>query len=72
MDWLTKRLSERSTYIGLATTLLGVGTVAKINEAPEIAGAIEAAATPLSTGDYTSGLGILLMGVLGIIMRENR
>lgn len=70
MKWLMKRLSEKSTYLGLATALLGIGQLTKMEEAPQIADAIQAAATPLSTGDYTTGLGVLVMGALGVFMGE--
>jgi hypothetical protein len=72
MNWFKKRLAEKSTYIGLATTLLGVGTLTKMDEAPQLASAIQQAAEPLSAGDYATGLGVLLMGVLGVFMREKQ
>lgn len=70
MNWFKKRLKEKSTYIGLATTFLGVGTLTKMDEAPQIANAIQQAAEPLSNGDYTTGIGVLFMGIFGVFMKE--
>lgn len=70
MSWLKERLSEKSTYNGLATALLGIGVLTKMDEAPQIAGAIERAADSFSVGDYATGAGIVLMGVLSIFMKE--
>lgn len=70
LKWIKKRLAEKSTYIGLATTVMGVGQLIKIDDATAIADAIHSAAEPLSTGDYATGLGVLGMGILGMIMHE--
>lgn len=69
-NWLKKRLNEPTTYIGLGTLVAGAGQVAKINEAPEIASAIVQSGQGFATGDYVSGVGILLAGVFGAFMRE--
>lgn len=40
MEWWKERLSEPSTYGGLAAVVAGVGTLAKINEAPAVSDAL--------------------------------
>jgi len=72
MKWLKERATERSTYIGLAQTLLGIGIVAKVDEAPQIAESVTQAAEPLASGNYQLGLGVLLMGILSVFVGEKR
>ncbi|AWZ00511.1 MAG: hypothetical protein P1U69_03170 [Parvibaculaceae bacterium] len=68
--WLKQRAKEPTTYAGLSLLTLGAGQVLKINEAPEIAGAIEQAAPALSAGDYVTGGVFLLSALASIFMRE--
>tara|TARA_R110002110_G_scaffold1531_9_gene6844 strand:- start:1844 stop:2071 length:228 start_codon:yes stop_codon:yes gene_type:complete len=70
MKWLLARLREPTTYSGLALVVAGVGNLAKINEAPAIAQAIEHAGAPLSSGDWTTGTMLILGGVLAATLRE--
>tara|TARA_R110002124_G_C8973012_1_gene515500 strand:+ start:12708 stop:12932 length:225 start_codon:yes stop_codon:yes gene_type:complete len=70
MNWLRKRFAEKSTYLGLATTILGLGTITKAKEAPQVAEAIAQASDSLSSGDYTTGGVMLLVGILGAFMKE--
>ncbi|MCW5728158.1 hypothetical protein [Parvibaculum sp.] len=70
MDWLKARLKEPTTYLGLSAVIYGGGTLAKVNEAPAIADAVANAAPALSTGDYATGITLLLGGLLGAFMRE--
>jgi len=72
MDWLKKRAAEPSTYAGLSLLTLGAGQVLKINEAPQVAGAIEQAAPALATGDYVTGGVFLLSAFASIFMREKK
>lgn len=69
-NWLKDRAKEPTTYLGAAAVITGVGQLAKINEAPGIADAVTNAAPALATGDWTTGLGVLLMGILGVFLRE--
>lgn len=70
MNWLKDRAKEPTTYLGTALVISGVGHLAKINEAPAVADAISNAAPALAAGDWASGLGLVLMGILGAFMRE--
>lgn len=64
------RLKEPTTFIGLGAIIYGLGEIFKINEAPAISEAITQAAEPLASGDYTSAIGLLLGGVMGVFMSE--
>tara|TARA_R110002124_G_scaffold266813_1_gene433806 strand:+ start:12692 stop:12913 length:222 start_codon:yes stop_codon:yes gene_type:complete len=70
MKWFKKRFSEKSTYLGIATTILGLGSLTKVKEAPEIAEAIAQASDSLSSGDYVTGGAMLITGLFGIFMKE--
>ena len=72
MNWLKKRFAEKSTYLGLAATIIGVGTITKAKEAPEIADAITQASDSLASGDYATGGAMLLFGILGVFMKEKK
>lgn len=72
MNWFRKRLSEKSTYVGLVTTILGVSTLVKFNEGEQIAATLDAASDPLSKGDYATGIGVILMGGLSMLMKEKK
>lgn len=67
---MKERLTEPTTYLGLAAIIHGLGQLLKINEAPEIASTIEAAATPLASGDYATGAALLIGGIFGVFMSE--
>jgi len=69
-DWLKDRAREPSTYLGTALLISGAGQLAKINEAPAIADAVTNAAPALSSGDWATGLSVILMSVLGIFLKE--
>jgi len=67
MNWLLKRITEGSTWAGLAAVVLGVGQVGKINEAApiadafgQVAGAVGAGVDPV-TAMFTVGAGALAM-----------
>ncbi len=72
MEWLKKRASEPSTYAGLSAVTMGLGVLFKVNEAPQVATALEQAAPALSTGDYVTGGSVLLFGLLSAFMKEKR
>lgn len=69
-DKIKQRLAEPSTYAGLALATVGVGQVAKINEAPQVAELIGQAGQAAVNGDYVTAGGALLFGVLSIFMKE--
>lgn len=61
MERLIKRLTEPSTYAGLAGIAAGIGAVGKVNEA-------ETVATMISTNG--PALGGMLAGLLAMFMGE--
>jgi hypothetical protein len=67
---LKDRLSEPSTWGGLAAATVGVGQVAKIDEAPQVADVIGQAGQAAVTGDYVTAGAIGLMGLFSIFMKE--
>ncbi|WP_417842167.1 hypothetical protein [Terasakiella sp.] len=67
---LKSRFSEPSTYAGLAAATVGIGQVAKINEAPQVAELIGQAGKAAVTGDYVTTGGMLLFGLVSIFMKE--
>jgi len=67
---IKQRFREPSTYAGLAAVTVGVGQVAKINEAPQVAELIGQAGQTAVAGDWV-GAGMMgLLGLLSIFMRE--
>lgn len=64
------RLSEPSTYAGLAAVTVGVGQVAKIEEAPEIARVVADAAAAVGIAGPWGALAAIGLGVASIFMRE--
>lgn len=68
--WLKKRLSEGSTYAGLAVSTIGIGQVFKIDEAPQIAGAIAGAGEQLMTGNTVGGLVALGLGIAAAFVKD--
>lgn len=69
-DKIKERFSEKSTYVGLATAAVGIGEVAKINEAPQVADVITQAGKAAATGDYMTAGAVGLLGLLSIFMKE--
>ena len=75
MDWFKKRMSEGSTWAGLAVSILGIGQLAKVNEAPLIAEGVKAVgdAYVATGGDWAATLvsGLTIGGgVIAAILRE--
>jgi len=71
MDWFRKRLTEPSSWAGLALSVAGVGQLGKIAEAPGVADAIGAGAQHVATtGDWASALVMTLGGVVATFARE--
>ncbi|MHC8493627.1 hypothetical protein ACTU44_13070 [Thalassospira sp. SM2505] len=64
------RFREPSTYAGLAVATVGIGQIAKIDEAPQVAELIGQAGQAAVTGDYVTAGVVGLMGLLSIIMKE--
>lgn len=69
-DKIKDRFTEKSTYLGLATAAIGIGQLAKIDEAPQVADVIGQAGHAAMSGDYVTAGAIGLMGLLSIFMKE--
>mgnify|MGYP001376229556 CR=1 FL=1 len=72
MKWIKERLTEPSTYTAFALLIGAGGILGKVNEAPEIAQAVEVSGQHFSTGDYMTGGLFLVTSLAGIFMREKR
>ncbi|PKQ07301.1 MAG: hypothetical protein CVT72_03730 [Alphaproteobacteria bacterium HGW-Alphaproteobacteria-11] len=70
MNWLKDRAKEPTTYVGLSAAIYGLGTLAKVNEAPAVADAVSTAAPALAAGDWATGLLLLIGGALAAVMKE--
>lgn len=66
---MASRWKEPSTYAGVGLIVTGLGQVASINEAPAIAGAIEAAAPHIATSNWV-GVAMALFGAFAVMLRE--
>lgn len=69
-DKIKDRLSEPSTWGGLAAATVGVGQVTKINEAPQVAEVIAQIGQVAITGDYVTAGAVGLMGLFSVFMKE--
>ena len=70
MSYFLKRLSEGSTWGGLAALSLGLGQVFKIDEAPAIADALGSAGQLAVNGDLV-GAGVAgVFGVVAALIRD--
>lgn len=69
-DKIKDRFREPSTYAGLAAATVGIGQVAKINEAPQVAELIGQAGQAAVAGDYMTAGAVGLLGLLSIFMKE--
>lgn len=73
MHKIMERLREPSSYAGLGLLTLGLGELFKVNEAPAIADAINAAGQAVATtGDPLTAAVALAGGILSLIMGERR
>ncbi len=69
-NWFKDRLSEPTTYTAFALLIGAGGILGKMDEAPQIAQAVEASGQHFSTGDYMTGGLFLMTSLAGIFMRE--
>lgn len=72
ISFLKKRMAEPTTYLGLALIVKGVGSLGRLDGATETATALEHAAEPLARGDYSTGIALLLGGLMGVFMSEKK
>lgn len=74
INTVKRKFSEPSTYGGLAAITYGVGEVLKINEAAEIAHALEGAGQAIAASPDGNGLMIgitsIVFGILGVFFGE--
>jgi len=75
MKYLMKRVKEPSTWAGLSALIFGIGTVAKADGMPEIAGVVENVGNIVTAGGGStdallSGGVAFLAGVASIFMGE--
>ena len=70
MHFLFKRLREPSSWAGLSATILGVGQLGQINEAPAVAQTVAAAGEVAVTQSPIMGVAALLTGLLAVFSRE--
>lgn len=70
--WLKSRLAEPTTYLGVGLFAQSVMVLTKSDPAHTtlVSDAIQSAAEPLASGDYTSALTIGVTGLLGILIGE--
>lgn len=70
-DFLKKRFSEPSTFVGLGMATLGIGQVAKISEAPAIADAITGTGQAIAAGmDPITAAVVGLAGLVAAFMKD--
>jgi len=70
-DWLKQRVFEGSTWAGLAAMVVGVGQVAKINEAPMVGDALAQIGTAVGSGASPVAAGLTaVMGVVAVMLRD--
>lgn len=67
--WFLRRVSEPSTWAGIAAVVSGAGVLGKVNEAPAIADAIGQAGPALASGDYLGG-GMIIAGALAMLLKD--
>jgi len=71
MNWLWKRMSEGSTWAGLAAIMLGAGQIGKINEAPQVADALGQVAGAVSAGiDPVTAIITAGAGALAVLLKD--
>lgn len=66
---MRSRWKEPSTWAGAGLVITGIGQIAKINEAPAIAEAVQSAASRIASGDWL-GVAMAAFGALSVILRE--
>lgn len=69
-NWIKKRSNEPSTYLGVAGLIAALGTLLKADHTDAIADAVATQAGTFAAGDYTTGLGVVAMSLIGIFMSE--
>jgi len=71
MNWFFRRLQEGSTWAGLAALVTGVGSLAKINEAPQIADALSGAGQAIAGGmDPITAVVVAVGGAAAMLLKD--
>ncbi len=70
-NWFNNRKKEVTTWsVGVPALVLGVMTLLDADGAQEVSGAIAGQAEALSQGNWTQGLMMLGLGIVGLFARE--
>ncbi len=72
MQWLKKRLKERSTYEGLSALAVAIGLLFKADGAAEVGQVVNDIAEPAMSGDLVAVGGAIALGVLRIFKTDYR
>lgn len=72
IDGLRNRAKERSTKISLVSAILALGSLFKVNEAPQIGEGIGHAMDAFSTGNDGFAIGILVASFFGAILPDKK
>lgn len=69
--YLTKRLSEGSTWAALAAIIGGTGVLGKINEAQPVADAVTNAGAAVAAGiDPMTAAAVAITGIVSVFLRD--
>lgn len=66
------RVKEPSSYAGLAAVVMGLGQVARVNEAPVVADAIVNVGTAVVAGAGWPGVLMAALGSLAVLLKEKK
>jgi ABC-type uncharacterized transport system permease subunit len=70
-NWINDRKREVTTWsVGIPSLVLGIMTLLKANGAQEVAGAIAGQAEQFASGNWTQGLMMIGLGVVGLFATE--
>lgn len=68
---MLNRIKEPSTWAGVSSILLGLGSIFNVHEAPLVADAVTSAAPSFISGNWMSGL-LVLFGSAAVILKEKK
>lgn len=64
------RFKENTSWLGLGAIIAGVGEVAKINEAPQVAETVAEVGAQVVTGNYVGAVGLIFAGIVGFFKKD--
>ena len=68
--WLQKRAREGSTYFGLGTLIVSLGTLFKADYVPELGEQVIQSADQLAAGDYAGFIATAILGGLTVLKAD--